>query len=272
MKALIVAACAGLAVASAAWAPALADETDPARIERWTDLKHAVFGDRPVTDASGVIALQAPTRALDAGTVPLNVSLPEGPGEGGARVVAIWLLVDDNPSPLVGTFRFGPAADPTVLRTRVRVDQYTLVHAVAETQDGHLFATASYVKAAGGCSSPSSKDPREAAARLGQMRLRVDAATDGGAEVAHLLLSHPNNNGMQVDQVSHNFIPPRYIQDIEVHEGDELALSVDADISMSEDPEITFGLKRHGSSPMRVDMTDSTKAEFHKEFAPADRS
>jgi hypothetical protein len=57
-----------------------------------------------------------------------------------------------------------------------------------------------------------------------------------------------------------------------VHDGDELALSVDADISMSEDPEITFGLKRHGSSPMRVDLTDSAKAEFHKEFAAGERS
>jgi sulfur-oxidizing protein SoxY len=267
MKTLLLAGCLGLALA----APALADETDPARAERWADLKHAVFGDRPVTDASGVIALAAPTRALDAATVPLTVTLPQGAGEGGARVTAIWLMVDDNPSPLVGTFRFGPAGDPTVLKTRVRVDQYTLIHAVAETQDGRLFSTVSYVKAAGGCSAPSGKDAEASAVRIGHMRLRVDAA-GGGLEMAHLLLSHPNFNGMQVDQLKHTFIPARYIQDIEVHDGDDLALSVQADISLSEDPEITFGLRPTRAGMLSVDMKDSTAAAWHQEFPAADRS
>ena len=270
MKTLLLAACLGLSLA----APALADETDPERAERWGDLKHAVFGDRTVTDASGIIALAAPLRALDAATVPITVTLPQGAGEGADRVTAIWLLVDDNPSPLVGTFRFGPAADPTMLKTRVRVDQYTLVHAVAETQDGRLFATVSYVKAAGGCSAPSSKDAEGGGRRLGEMRLRVDAAPadGGGPALAHLLLSHPNFNGMQMDQLKHTFIPARYIQDIEVHDGDELALSVQADISLSEDPEITFGLRPHGAGMLRVDMTDSTTAAFHQEFSIAGRS
>jgi sulfur-oxidizing protein SoxY len=270
VKTLLLAGCLALV---ALVAPALADETDPARAERWDDLKHAVFGDRPVTDASGIIALAAPTRALDAATVPLTVTLPQGAGEGASRVTAIWLMVDDNPSPLVGTFRFGPAGDPTVLKTRVRVDQYTLIHAVAETQDGRLFSTVSYVKAAGGCSAPSSKDAEAAAVRIGQMRLRVDAApADGGPEMAHLLVSHPNYNGMQVDQLKHTFIPARYIQDIEVHDGDDLALSVQADISLSEDPEITFGLRPSAAGKLRVDMTDSTTAAFHQDFPPADRS
>lgn len=272
MKTLLL-ACIGLVAAPVLAAPAWADETDPARMERWADLKQAVFGDKPVAEASGRIALQAPTRALDAATVPLTVTLPEGAGEGGGRVVAIWLMVDDNPSPLVGTFRFGPAADPSLLKTRVRVDQYTLIHAVAETQDGSLYATVGYVKAAGGCSAPSSKDAEAAAARLGEMRLRIEpAASEGATETAHLLLSHPNYNGMQVDQLSHTFIPARYIQEIEVREGGELALSVSADISMSEDPEITFALRPHASSTVSVDMTDSTTAKFHRDFPAADRS
>ncbi len=265
----------GLALTAPALFPAMAEESEAERAERWTDLKQAVFGNRPVQEGTGVIALDAPARAQDAALVPITISLSAGGGTGGGRVKAVWVLVDGNPSPLAGTFHFGPAADPRILRTRVRVDQYTLMHAVAETEDGRLFSAERFVKAAGGCSAPSLKDPQVAMSRLGQMRLRVEGegpVQAGEAAMAQLLVSHPNNNGMQVDQVTHNFIPPRYIQDITIHYGDDIILSVDADISLSEDPAITFGFVPHGAGPFRVDMQDSTKAVFRQEFPTAMRS
>ncbi|MBV8916074.1 MAG: quinoprotein dehydrogenase-associated SoxYZ-like carrier, partial [Acetobacteraceae bacterium] len=255
---------------------ALAEEDQAARAARWQDLKQAVFGDRPVAEGTGVVALEAPARALDAATVPISILLPGGGGgPASGKVVAVWLVVDGNPSPLAGTFRFGPAADPRSLKTRVRVDQYTLIHAVAETADGRLFSAERFVKAAGGCSAPSSKDPKLAMSRLGQMRVRLegeDPPAEGSVVTANLLISHPNNNGMQVDQLTHNFIPPRYIQDITVRYGNELVLTVDADISLSEDPVITFGLRLNGAGPLRVDVQDSTQASFHQEFALLGRS
>ena len=199
--------------------PARAEEDEAARASRWQDLKHAVFGDRTVQDGAGVIALDAPGRALDAAMVPITVTLPTRRGSRRPREGRLYALVDGNPSPLAGTFHFGPAADPRSLKTRVRVDQYSCIHAVAETEDGRLFAAERFVKAAGGCSAPSLKDPKLAMSRLGQMRLRVDSevpAEDGKPAVAQLLISHPNNNGMQMDQLTHNFIPARYIQDIAV--------------------------------------------------------
>ena len=267
--------CLGLALAAPALSPALAEESQAERAERWADLKRAVFGDRPIQEGTGVISLEAPARAQDAALVPITVSLSAGGGAGGGRVKAVWVLVDGNPSPLAGTFKFGPAADPRTLRTRVRVDQYTLMHAVAETEDGRLFSAERFVKAAGGCSAPSLKDPQVAMSRLGQMRLRVEGEgplQDGEAAMAQLLVSHPNNNGMQVDQVSHNFIPPRYIQDITVRYGNQVVLTVDADISLSEDPAITFGFVPHGAGPIRVEVQDSTKAVFRQEFPAAGRS
>jgi sulfur-oxidizing protein SoxY len=265
----------GLALTAPALFPAMAEESEAERAERWTDLKQAVFGSRPVQEGTGVIALDVPARAQDAALVPITISLSAGGGTGSGRVKAVWVLVDGNPSPLAGTFHFGPAADPRILRTRVRVDQYTLMHAVAETEDERLFSAERFVKAAGGCSAPSLKDPQVAMSRLGQMRLRVEGegpVQAGEAAMAQLLVSHPNNNGMQVDQVTHNFIPPRYIQDITIHYGDDVVLSVDADISLSEDPAITFGFVPHGAGPFRVEMQDSTKAVFRQEFPTAMRS
>ena len=244
--------------------PARAEEDDAARVARWGELKHAVFGDRAVSDGAGVILLDAPTRALDASVVPNTVTLP-----GPEKVRALYIMVDGNPSPLAVTFHFGPAAAAHVLKTRVRVDQYTLMHAVAETEDGRLFGAERFVKAAGGCSAPSLKDPQQALARIGQMRLHVEdnaAVEDGRPAIAQLLISHPNNNGMQVDQLSHNFVPARFIQDMQVRYGDTLVFSADTDISLSEDPAITFDFVPRGPGPLGVEVRDSTKAVFRHSF------
>lgn len=251
-------------------APALGAEDAAEQAARWQGLKHDLFGDRPVIENSPVIALDAPVRALDAATVPIGVSLPADSGSMSGRVKALWIVVDGNPSPLVGAFQFGPGADPHSFRTRVRVDQYTLIHAIAETEDGRLFSAAKYVKAAGGCSAPSTKDPAVAMSRLGQMKIRLEGDTpvaDGNTVPTELLISHPNNNGMQMDQVSHNYIPPRYIQTISVHYGETMVFKADTDISMSEDPVITFGLKLGGEGPLHVDVEDSSHGEFHRDFS-----
>ena len=256
-------------VALALAGPAMAAQDEAAQALRWQDLRKSLFGDRPVIEDAGVVLLDAPVRAMDASTVPVGVTLPSSGTRMSGRVKTVWLVVDGNPSPLAGAFHFGPDGDPHSLRTRVRVDQYSLIHAVAETEDGRLFSSARYVKAAGGCSAPSTKDPEVAMSRLGQMRVRLEGdapAVEGGTVMAQLLISHPNNNGMQMDQVSHNYIPPRYIQTINVAYGDALVFKVDADISLSEDPAITFGMHLRGEGPLHVVVKDSSDTEFKRDF------
>jgi sulfur-oxidizing protein SoxY len=266
MKALFLAC----GIAALATLPVHAEEDAATRAERWQDLKHAVFGNRSVADGAEVIGLDAPARAQDAALVPITVTLPNPEGAQPAdKITALYVIVDGNPSPLAGTFHFGPEADPHTVKLRVRVDQYTLMHAVAETADGRLFAAERFVKAAGGCSSPSLKDPQVAMSRLGQMRVRLlrnMPPVAGKTTVAELLISHPNNNGMQVDQLTHNFIPARFIQDVDVRYGDQLVFKLDADISLSEDPVITFGFMPAGAGPLHVEMQDSTRAVFRQDF------
>jgi sulfur-oxidizing protein SoxY len=243
-------------------APAHAAEDEGDRAQRWKDLQHAVFGNRAVEDGAGVVALEAPARAMDAALVPITITI-----SGGTHIRTLYLTVDSNPSPLAGTFHFGPAADPRTIRTRVRVEQYTLMHAVVETDDGRLLSTERFVKAAGGCSAPMGADAKLALSRLGQMRFRVEgeASSPGSPESGQLLISHPNNNGMQVDQISHNFIPARYIQSIKVKTGDQSVFTLDADISLSEDPSLTFGFRPAG--PVNVEVEDSTQAVFKHSFS-----
>jgi sulfur-oxidizing protein SoxY len=242
-------------IALVATGAARADQSDADRQARWQDLRHAVFGERPVEDGAGTITLDAPPRALDAALVPITIDLV-----GTAKVRTVYLVIDDNPSPLAGTFHFGPAADTRELRTRVRVDAYTLMHAVAETEDGRLFVAEKFVKAAGGCSAPSTKDQKLAMERLGQMKLKPVG------DAVQLLISHPNFNGMQMDQVTRNYTPARFIQDVKVTRGDALVFDLAADISLSEDPAITFGVADQTATPITVEVHDSANATFKQSF------
>ncbi|HWK46300.1 MAG TPA: quinoprotein dehydrogenase-associated SoxYZ-like carrier [Stellaceae bacterium] len=244
-------------------APARAEEDDAARQARWQDLRHAVFGDRQVEEGAGIITLDAPPRALDAALVPIAIDLV-----GPAKVTAVYLVIDENPSPLAGTVHFGPAADTRELRLRVRVDAYTLMHAVAETEDGRLFVAETFVKAAGGCSAPSTKDQKLALERLGQMKLKPvgEASANKSGETMQLLISHPNSNGMQMDQLTRNYTPARFIQDIRVTRGAALVFDLEADISLSEDPAITFGLLGKAPGPLAVEVHDSANATFKQSF------
>ncbi len=254
-----------LALASAIILPVRAEEDDAARAARWQELQHTMFGDRQVQPGTGLITLEAPPRALDAALVPVTITLAEGSPEI-AKVRALYLLIDDNPSPLAGTFHFGPAADPREIKTRIRVDSYTLLHAVVETEDGKLFATATFIKAAGGCSAPGSSNTQQALARLGQMKLKPVADAPAGRSEAELLISHPNYNGMQMDQVTRNYTPARFVQDIKVSEKGVLIFDLESDISLSEDPAITFGYVPQGTAPLDVEMHDSTNAVFKRSF------
>ena len=92
------------------------------RAARWEELRGAIFGDRAVENGDGLISLEAPSRAEDAAIVPIRIALAE---ELRPQLRELYLVIDDNPSPLAGRFAFGPAAEPSAISTRVRVDDST---------------------------------------------------------------------------------------------------------------------------------------------------
>src|SRR3979411_1596437 len=145
--------------------PAFADEEDNQdRAARWKQLQESIFPHRAVLDSGGIITVDAPPRALDAALVPVDLQLA-----GKKPVKGVYLIIDDNPAPMAAHFVFGPKADPRDLKLRVRVNAYTNIHAIAETQDGQLHAATQFVKAAGGCSAPAGSDEAAAMADMGRM-------------------------------------------------------------------------------------------------------
>jgi sulfur-oxidizing protein SoxY len=249
---------------------ALAISSLPASAEgddaRWGEIKSSLFGDRSVQDGKDLIGLDTPYRALDAAVVPVDIKSLDAQTPD-RFIKNLYLVIDMNPSPVAAVFHFPGTHGWDSLSTRVRVNAYTHVRAIAETNDGGLYMAANFVRAAGGCSAPSLKDPAAAEAQRGKMKLLLPAEPRAGNPlIAQILIKHPNHSGLQFDQVSRQFIPADFVKTIELSYQGEPLFSVDSDISISEDPSLRFNFIPASGGEIAVRVTDSTGREFAERF------
>jgi sulfur-oxidizing protein SoxY len=245
------------------------DAATPDSYDPWPGLIQDIFNNRPVNDGAEVIAIEMPYRAEDAAIVPVTLRVKLPPTDG-RRVVAITLVIDQNPAPMAARFELGQDSYVSEISTRVRVNNYTDVHAVAELSDGKLYMTKTFVKASGGCSAPAAKNGDEAKARLGQVRFRQFAKpSDGpqsGAREAQIMIGHPNNSGLQMDQVTRLYVPAFFINELRMWQDDRLILAMQGGISISEDPNIRFSYVPNGAKHVRVEAKDTEGHVFQNEW------
>ena len=243
---------------------ATSDAYDP-----WPGLVQDIFSNRPMNDGSDVVAIEMPYRAEDAAIVPVTLRTKLSAGDT-RRIKTITLVIDQNPAPMAAKFELGPDANVSEISTRVRVNNYTDVHAVAELTDGKLYMVKTYVKASGGCSAPAAKNADEAKARLGQMRYRQFARPgDGpasGAREAQIMIGHPNNSGLQRDQVTLLYIPAFFINELHLWQDDSPVLSMEGGISISEDPNIRFTYVSNATKRFRAEARDTNGHVFQHEW------
>ncbi len=243
---------------------ATSDAYDP-----WPGLVQDIFGNRPMNDGSDVVAIEMPYRAEDAAIVPVMLRTKLSPGDT-RRIKTITLVIDQNPAPMAAKFELGPDANVSEISTRVRVNNYTDVHAVAELTDGKLYMVKTYVKASGGCSAPAAKNADEAKARLGQMRYRQFAKPGegpaSGVREAQIMIGHPNNSGLQMDQVTQLYIPAFFINELHLWQDDSPVLSMEGGISISEDPNIRFTYVSNAAKRFRAEAKDTDGHVFQHEW------
>jgi sulfur-oxidizing protein SoxY len=239
---------------------------DAGRAARWKAIAAQIFGDRKIEPTETLIRLDVPKRAEDASLVPVTLTMPEKD-----KIKSVYLVIDDNPSPLAAHVAFGPAADPGSLQLRVRIDTYTNVHAVAETRDGRLYETVAFVKASGGCSAPAGASDEEALAGMGEMRMKFARdAVPGKPVAATLMVRHPNFNGMQMNQVTRHYTAPRYIDKLSVSYGNSKVFDLETDISLSTNPVITFSFVPDGKGQLEAVASDTVNGRWRQTFeAPA---
>ncbi len=229
----------------------------------WQKVRASLFQSQPIATASdAVISLEVPVRADDAAIVPIAIRtrFAQTPAR---RVDKIYLIIDNNPSPVSAIFQFTPLSGQADIETRVRIDEYSHVRAIAETSDGQLFMATRFVKASGGCSAPPGKDAQAALATLGRMKFRVEGDATGNQPVlAQLMISHPNNSGLAMDQVSRLYTPAHFVRQVRITYGGQLVMSADVDFSISENPNFRFYFLPRGDGELRAEVVDSNELRF----------
>ena len=246
---------------------------NPEANEVWKKVRASLFAARPIANVGDdVLLLETPNRAEDAAIVPIGIKV-RAPQTAGQYVSKLYLLIDNNPSPIAAIFNFTPASGRADVETRVRVDEYTHVRAIAEMNDGKLYMSTKFVKASGGCSAPPGKDQAAALATLGKMKFRVEGDVTARKPVlAQLMISHPNNSGLAMDQTTRQFTPAHYVRTVNVSYAGQPVMSADVDISISENPSFRFYFVPSGEGELKAEVVDSIDKRFQSAFKvrPAD--
>jgi sulfur-oxidizing protein SoxY len=256
---------AALALALLSASSRLSFAATPEIEDTWASLANDIFRGHPLADGTGVVSIDMPTRAEDAAIVPVTMRVTLPPGDS-RRLKALTLVIDDNPVPVAATFTFSDSAGVSVISTRVRINSYTNVHVVAELSDSKLYLAQTYVKASGGCSAPAAKNADEAIATLGQMRFRVFGKPSGAQREAQVMIRHPNNSGLQRDQVSLLYIPANFVDELHVWQGHALLFSMKSGISISENPNFRFTYVPNGATNFKVEARDTNGKVFVSEW------
>lgn len=227
-------------------------------------LKQHLFADRTILDGDGVISLEAPVRAEDGAVVPVRIKAGFPQSED-RYIKTLSLVIDKNPAPLAGNFHFMPNSGRADLALRIRVNEYSPVRVIAETNDGKLYMAERFVKASGGCSAPAGSDLDVAMKRLGKMRFKfINDAGEDSPVLTRLAISHPNLTGMQKDQQTLLYIPPHFIKKIDVSFNGESVFSAEVNISVSENPNFQFFFVPHKAGELTARIEDNEHMEFTK--------
>jgi sulfur-oxidizing protein SoxY len=236
------------------------DAESPAEV--WQGIRSQHFGVRDIQPGDGVVELEVPPRAEDPAFTPVHIRLP-GQALGGPRQLSrVLLFIDMNPEPLALELRGGHGGLPEAIATRVRVERYTDIRAVAEASDGSLYMATAFVKSAGGCSA----SPQSVAGdgRTGEMRFSIPM---GEREQVQISVRHPNHSGLQRDPWTHDWIPPNYIKSLAVSHAGQLVFHVRTGISLSENPTLRFSLPGNvDAARLLVEAMDSSGELYQQEW------
>ena len=91
-------------------------------------------------------------------------------------------------------------------------------------------------------------------------------ALQSGAREAQIMIGHPNNSGLQMDQVTRLYIPAFFINELRIWQDDTLVLAMEGGISISEDPNVRFTYVPNGAKRIRTEAKDTEGHVFQHEW------
>ena len=248
-----------LLVIAAAYANEKA-EPDPAQSQYWGPIRQIMFADRVINpDTQDVIRVYLNVRADDASTVPVVVKAQIDQTEK-EYIKSIYVIVERNPSPIAGVFHFTPGSGRAQVETRLRFEDYSFVRAVAEMNDGRLYMSQRWVKAAGGCSAPNGKKLAESL--LGKMKLRFDddMITYHKPNLVQLLIRHPNESPLAADFVAGQV--PQFVRSVKVTFDGKPVMDAEVDFSLSDNPNFRFFFTPEEKGELKIEVEDTHERKF----------
>lgn len=250
-------------LAALAIAPAYANEKaepDPLQSQYWGPIRQLIFADRVINpDTRDVIRVYLNVRADDASTVPVVVKAQIDQTEK-EYIKSIYVIVERNPSPTAGVFHFTPGSGRAQVETRLRFEDYSFVRAVAEMNDGRLYMSQRWVKAAGGCSAPNGKKLSESL--LGKMKLRFDddMITYHKPNLVQLMIRHPNESPLAADFVAGQV--PQFVRSVKVTFDGKPVMDAEVDFSLSDNPNFRFFFTPEEKGELKIEVEDTHDRKF----------
>lgn len=237
----------------------------------WADLKQMVYKDRTILPALTEVSLKTPYRAKDDRRVPIDV---KAKFDDGRTVKKVTIIIDENPMPVSAIFEMKKQRKAVKFATHMRFNGPSPIRVIVEASDGKLYMKEQYVKTSGlgACAAPPIGDPKKLLVNLGTMKLEPAKTAENTRRAtqlkraAHLQIKHPNLTGLQMDQITLQYILARFIKTIEVAHGKEDLFSLTASISLSENPDLTFDYLFNGSEKITVKAVDTDDTKFEKSF------
>lgn len=237
----------------------------------WDTIRDELFKDRTINNGDGVLVLKAPFRPEKQSAVPIGVDARFADGR---SIKAITIVIDENPSPVATVLRPGEGRANVSVNMNFRFNRKTNVRAIVEASDGELYMQHAYVRYSGGqsaCSAPPNGDAETIAANMGKMNLaEMKADTPAkSSQINHLAkleIKHPNYTGMQKDQITLLYWPLHIVNQVEIRQGDDVVLTMENGISVSEDPVISFNYEHNGAGKISVVARDTKENIWKKSF------
>lgn len=234
----------------------LAPSTAPIEETEWPAIKEFLFEGRTVIENDPITKIVAPFRAQNGADVSIKVA-GAFPQTAQRHIKKHYMVVDKNPSPVVGQFDLSPQNGVADIATRIRIDQSAYVRVISETQDDKLYMSKVFVKSSGGCSAPPVSDIETAALTMGKTRI-IEEQVQNDLRKIYLSIMHPNTTGLQRDIVTNLTIPPHYVTSVLVaNKQGKTVLAISGDISFSENPSFEFYYKPEKSDLLLAKITDS---------------
>ncbi len=257
----------GLTVGAICAALSMSSGTTLSQELTWAELKPSVFGQRLITQNDSVVKLEVPYRAKDDRQVPVSVqaSLPDG-----AKVKSVTIIIDENPMPVSLTVRPEQQRSSLWVSASMRFNGPSPVRAIVESENGQLFMSEAIVKTSGlgACAAPPTTTLDVAAKTLGNMRLTPIVTPLNVSTITkpvmrtQLDISHPNLTGLQLDQITLRYILPRYVDKVAIDQGDDKLMTIEAGISLAENPSIAFDYVSNGAEKMKIEARDTDDTVF----------